>query len=184
VIAVGGFGVLLLLAWQRPLTERRLAQIVERVPLLQRLNVQGLAAHFLDGLAPLTRPRALIAAVGLTVLSWGISSGAGYVLMLAFYDTGSWATTLLYIASAAFAIALPAVPGNLGTYEMSILGAMSVMGYALDGTAASFAVMVHAVNLFVHAVTGAVGLMQEGISLQQLSRGVSQMQQLGHSEAS
>lgn len=183
-VAIVGFAVLLTMAWQRPLTEKLVARIVEHGPALERLNLQAWTAQFLDGLAPLTRPKALVAAVGLTLLSWGVSAWAGYVLMFAFYETASWATTLLYIASAAFAIAVPAVPGNLGTYEMSILGAMSVMGYAIDGTAVSFAVMVHAVNLFIHASTGVAGFVQEGISLQQLSQGVSQMQQVRHSEAS
>lgn len=184
ITAIVGFSILIVLAWQRDLTERFVATVVEQIPLFKRLNVQQWAAHFLDGLAPLTQPFALVAAIGWTAISWIVSIGAGYVLMFAFYDVASWSTTMLYISSAAFAIAVPAVPGNLGTYEASIVGALTVMGYAFDGTAVSFAVMVHAVNLFVHAATGAFGLMQEGISLQQLTKGVSQMQQVSHSEAS
>lgn len=183
-VAVVGFAVLVGLAAQRTRTEALLGYLVERIPLLQRFDVQRWAAHFLDGLAPLTRPYALFAAVSWTAVSWIVSIGAGYVLMLAFYDTASVATTMLYISSAAFAIALPAVPGNLGTYEASIVGALALMGYAIDGTAVSFAVMVHAVNLFVHIATGMLGLASEGISLRQLSHGVSKMQQVGHSEAS
>ncbi len=183
-VAVVGFAVLVGLAAQRTRTEALLGYLVERIPLLQRFDVQRWAAHFLDGLAPLTRPYALFAAVSWTAVSWIVSIGAGYVLMLAFYDTASVATTMLYISSAAFAIALPAVPGNLGTYEASIVGALALMGYAIDGTAVSFAVMVHAVNLFVHIATGMLGLASEGISLRQLSHSVSKMQQVGHSEAS
>lgn len=177
IIAIMGFLVLIVLAWQRTLTEKLIHFFVERIPLLQRLPIEQIAAQFLDGLAPLTRPVSLVGAFFWTAVSWTISSFAGYVLMFAFYDEASWATTLLYISSAAFAIAVPAVPGNLGTYELSILGAMSVMGYTLDGTATSFAVMVHAVNLFVHAATGIYGFVQEGVSWQQLSDGVNQMQQ-------
>jgi hypothetical protein len=36
--------------------------------------------------------------------------------------------------------------------------------------------MVHAVNVFVHTATGLVGFVQEGISLNQLSTGIQQMQ--------
>ena len=183
-LAIVGFAGLLLMAWQRSHTERLIDAIVTRTPVLRKLDVQTWAAQFLDGLAPLTRPLSLVGALGLTALSWAVSACAGYVLMFAFYEQGSWATTLLYIASAAFAIAVPAVPGNLGTYEASIIGALVVMGYTFDSTAASFAVMVHAVNLFVHAATGVAGFVQEGISLQQLSQGVSQMKHAKQTEAS
>lgn len=181
-LAVVGFVTLVLLARYRPLTERLIAAIVQRLPRLERL--QGWAGQFLDGLAPLGQPGRMFGALGMTALSWGVSACAGYVLMFAFYEQASWAATLLYIAAAAFAIAVPAVPGNIGTYEAAILVALNATGYrAFEGgeaatVALSFAVMVHAVNLFVHATTGVVGFVQEGISLQQLSRGVSEMQQL------
>jgi uncharacterized membrane protein YbhN (UPF0104 family) len=134
--------------------------------------------HFLDGLQPLTHPRALLAALAWTAVSWGFSTIAGYILMFTFYTQASWAATMLYIAAAAFAIAVPAVPGNLGPYEGSIYLAISAMGYANPaGTAVAFAVLVHGLNLLVHASTGVAGFIQEGISLEQLSRGVQEMRQ-------
>ena len=45
------------------------------------------------------------------------------------------------------------------------------------GTAVAFGVMVHGINLAVHATTGVIGFIQEGISLEQLSRGVQEMRQ-------
>ena len=134
--------------------------------------------HFLDGLQPLTHGRALFAALAWTAVSWGFSTIAGYILMFTFYTQASWAATMLYIAAAAFAIAVPAVPGNLGPYEGSIYLAISAMGYATPaGTAVAFAVLVHGLNLAVHASTGVLGFIQEGISLEQLSRGVNEMRQ-------
>jgi glycosyltransferase 2 family protein len=191
-LAIVGFSVLVLMARWRTLTEQLILTIVERIPMLQRLPVQSLAAHFLDGLTPITRPGSLAAAVGLTALSWATSASAGYVLMFAFYDVASWTTTLLYIASAAFAIALPAVPGNLGTYELSILAALDATGYSiytgsgqLVSAAVSFAVMVHLINFLVHTITGIIGLEHEGISIKQLTEAVTQMQQrVGQTEAS
>lgn len=182
-LAVFGFGVLVVLAARRAFTERLLAAIVARFPALARLNLEMLAMHFLDGLAPLAQPRKLVGAVGLTALSWALSAVAGYVLMFAFYEQASWATTFLYIAAAAFVIAVPAIPGNVGTYEAAILVALNATGYAaytagqLDGTALSFAVMVHAVNLLVHVGTGIVGFVQEGVTFQQVSQGVKRIQQ-------
>jgi uncharacterized membrane protein YbhN (UPF0104 family) len=105
-----------------------------------------------------------------------LSVAAGYILMLAVWERADVATTCLFIAAAALAIAVPAVPGNVGTYELSILLALGATGYGQPaGDAAAFAILVHGVNLIVYAALGAVGFVQEGITLDQLSRGVRGM---------
>lgn len=153
------------------LATRMLGASSSRQALAKRL-VAGFG-HVLDGLAPLTRPAALLQALALTAISWALSAAAGYVLMFAFYDQASWAATGLYIAAAALAIAVPAVPGNLGTYELSILLALGAAGYGEPrDVAAAFALVVHGVNVAVHAGTGIIGLIQEGISVSELSRGI------------
>ncbi len=181
IAAMIGFLTLIVLAGRREMTRTLLITMMrfvgrEKTPLAARLE-QWLD-HFLDGLQPLTRPKALISALGWTTVSWGFSAVAGYILMFTFYEHANWAATLLYIAAAGFAVAVPAVPGNLGPYEGSIILAIGAMGYAQPaGTAAAFAVLVHGVNLIVHAATGVVGFIQEGISLGQLSQGVKEMRQ-------
>lgn len=180
-LALGGFLVLVFLARRREFTLKLLARLADRIPLLQRamtrFNLTALVAHFLDGLQPLAQMRTLLQALGWTALSWGFSAIAGYILMFTFYDRASWSATLLYIAAAAFAIAVPAVPGNLGPYEFSVVVAVTAMGYPDPTKAAAFGVMVHAINLAIHATTGIAGFIQEGISLEQLSRGVQDMRQ-------
>lgn len=178
VAAISGFTVLVALGRYRALTQRLYRGVMGRLPILRNIEVlESLIEQFLDGLQPLTRPRTFFAAILWTALSWGLSTAAGYVLMFAFFDDASMVATLLYIAAAAFAIALPAVPGNVGTYEASILLAIYAVGYPQGSTAVAFAVMVHAVNVIVHASTGAVGLIHEGISLSQLTHGVQNIQQ-------
>lgn len=178
IVAVGGFLLLVILAGRREWALKLFSNVLQDIPILKRYTVlEKWFGQFLSGLIPLTQPKALFSAFAWTAISWTISIGAGYVLMFAFFETGSIAATMLYIAAAAFAIALPAVPGNLGTYEASILLALVAMGYEQSSTAVAFAVMVHAVNVFVHVATGVIGFIQEGISLTQLSQGVRQMQQ-------
>ena len=171
-----GLIVLVLVGRRRDIIEKLVSAMVARIHFLERLDIETRLGHFLDGLMPIARGKTLLQAILWTVISWILSIIAGNILMLAFYEQGDWLATMLYIAAAAFAIAVPAVPGNIGTYEASILLALSAMGYAESATAVAFAVMVHAVNLFVHAVTGGLGFIQEGISLEQLSHGVQQMQ--------
>jgi hypothetical protein len=179
VLAMSGFLLLVLLAANRAFLHRLLDRLQgaapEQSPFWQRFPIRKWLDQFLDGLLPITQPQKLLSVIGWTALSWILSIIAGYWLMFAFFEQGDIATTMLYIAAAAFAIALPAVPGNVGTYEASILLALVAMGYPQSGTTLAFAVMVHAVNVFVHASTGVIGFIQEGISLGQLRTGVQHM---------
>lgn len=179
VLLVAGFSALIILASQRALAQKLIARFTNWLPFLAKWNLSAWLDHFLEGLAPLTRPALLAQVLFWTAISWGISVLAGYILMFAFFPEGSLAATCLYIAAAAFAIAVPAVPGNIGTYEWAIMLALSALGYGAgeptEATLVSFAVVVHAINLAVHASTGIYGLMREGISLSQLSAGVKQM---------
>ncbi len=174
--ALFGFVMLVFLARQRDIAHKLLNSILRIVPILQKINPHTLLDHVLDGLVPLAHPYTLALAFFWTGLSWGFSILAGYILMFTFYDEASLAATCLYIAAAAFAIAVPAVPGNVGTYEGAILLALGAVGYADDtNTATAFAVMVHAVNVGVHASTGVIGFIQEGVTIDQLSQGVRQV---------
>lgn len=178
IVAVVGFVFLVILASKREKALALFVRILRIVPFFNRYTViEDWVEQFLIGLIPLTKPRALFFAFTWTAISWAVSILAGFVLMFAFFEQGSLSATMLYIAAAAFAIALPAVPGNLGTYEASILLALTALGYEQSSTAIAFAVMVHAVNVFVHASTGVIGFIQEGVSLSQLTQGVQQMQQ-------
>lgn len=176
VSAIVGFVILIILARHRKITERLTDSLISKSVFLERLNIAKFVSDFLDGLMPILDLYSLARAIWWTIVSWILSIIAGYILMFAFFEQGDWVATMLYIAAAAFAIAVPAVPGNIGTYEASILLALVALGYEQSDTAIAFAIAVHAVNVFVHASTGVVGFMQEGISLNQLKTGVRQMQ--------
>lgn len=171
-----GFVVLIMLAGMRARALRVAAWVVERVPFLQRWNVLAWLGHFLDGLNPLTQPKALALVLMWTAASWVCSLASGYLLMLAFFEQADWTTTFLFTAAASLAVAVPAVPGNLGTYEVSILLALRTTGYGEPaGVATAFAIAVHAVNLLVNSALGVYGFVQEGVSLERLSQGVREM---------
>lgn len=172
-VVIVGFLVLVVMASQRRRTLTLVSAVTRRIPVLGRFHVETLLGQFLDGLTPLTDPKALILTLVWTTISWAFSLASGYVLMLAFFDRADWAATCLFTAAASFAVAVPAVPGNLGTYELSILLALGAAGYGEPAEAATaFALVVHGLNLAVSAVLGALGFIQEGMSLEQLSQGV------------
>jgi glycosyltransferase 2 family protein len=175
----GGFLALIYLSRRRELAQRMLAFFTTRFSVLERLNLANWLDQFLDGLQPLATARTLFLALFWTTISWGFSVLAGYVIMFTFFDNPTLAVTCLYIAAASLAIAVPAVPGSLGTFEVSILLALGAMGFGEPITVATaFAVTVHATNLAVYAAVGIAGFIQEGIALDQLSRGVRDIHKL------
>ncbi len=174
VAVLVGFIVLVGLSWRRDWLHALMRFVIRGEGLRARL--EPWVDHFLDGLKPLTQVRMLTGVLGWTALSWGISIAAGYILMFTFFDQASLSATLLYIAAAAFAIAVPAMLVNAGPYEAAIIVAISALGFGEPPERAlAFAVLVHGLNLFVHAGTGVVGFLQEGISVSQLSQGVNEM---------
>jgi glycosyltransferase 2 family protein len=177
-LLVIGFAVLIFLA-AVPERAVRLAGRIIPPALDARFGLTTLFANFLDGLKPLVKPRAAARMLGWTAIAWGLSLASGYVLMFAFFGEGNLAATCLFTAAASFAVAVPAVPGSVGPYEASIVLSLQAMGYtASPETAVAFALVVHGLNLAVVAVLGALGFMQQGISLGQLSQGVRGLRQL------
>lgn len=173
-----GFAVLVALPRRRAMVQGIIKHGIGRLTPRGATRLAALADHILEQLTPLTAVRPLLLALFWTVVSWGFSIAAGAILMLTFYEQASLPATLLYIAAAALVIAVPALPGSLGPYEASIVFALSAYGLAEPtARAAAFALLVHGLNLFIHSVTGAIGFLQEGVSWQQLSRGVETIQQ-------
>lgn len=175
--AGGGFLFLVFLASQRDRALTVGGAIIGRIRFLPQERTLNWFGHFLDGLAPLTRPLLLLQTLLWTALSWGFSVAAGYILMFAFYETGDWGATCLFIAFASFSITLPTTVVNIGTYEASIVLALNAMGFSDPSTATAFALLVHGVNLLIYAIVGVIGFIREGVSLEQLSTGVRQIQQ-------
>ncbi|RMG73999.1 MAG: UPF0104 family protein [Chloroflexi bacterium] len=184
IAAPMGFVVAVVLSRKRGVSHRVLVFLTARMPFLKRFDLVTWLDQFLDGLEPLAQLRTLFFALFWTALSWGFSVLAGYVLMYTFYDEASWAATALYIAAAAFAIAVPATLASLGVYEGAIVLALQAFEYGEPAAVAvAFAVTVHFVNVFVHSITGVIGFIAEGITIEQLSAGVENARQemkVGH----
>ncbi|MDX1994425.1 MAG: lysylphosphatidylglycerol synthase transmembrane domain-containing protein [bacterium] len=178
IIALVGFLLLVYFSRNRTLAHNLLDIMTRLLPFLKRLNFTAWLDHFLDGLLPLAKVETLLLALAWTAISWILSIAAGYVGMFAFYPSASWFATSLFIAAAAFAVAVPAVPGSLGTYELSIILALTATGYGEPAaTAAAFAVSIHMLNVLSYCIAGIIGFIQEGVSLEQLSQGVRRVSQ-------
>jgi hypothetical protein len=172
-LAFGGLVVLVVLSVNKPRALRWLDLIVQRLTFLQRLPLHKIANDILDGFVVLAKPALFLRVVGWTLVSWALSVAGGYLLMYVFWDSADWGAAMLLIAAASFAVAIPAAPGSVGTYEWSIVLALGAFSYGEPlESATAYAVVVHAVNLGLFAIMGGIGLLREGISLTQLRESV------------
>lgn len=146
------------------------------LPFLKRLHFRALVDRVLDGISPLSSVRGFLGISFWSVVAWATSIIAGYLLLFSFYEQPNWAASLLMIASAAIAIALPAVPGSVGPFEAAIIFGLQLSGLIDPANglpqerAFAFAVVLHIVNVLVYAVLGYLGLLQERISLGEVFR--------------
>ena len=173
----GGFAILIVLGRRRERVAGVIGALQDKSTILRRFPMQHHVDAFLAGLSPILEPASLFSALFWTALSWMFSVLVNYALMFAFFESGDWTPILLSIAFSAFAIAIPVVPGNIGTYELSIISAFSILGYDQVDKMAAFAFAVHAVNVLINTFTGLVGLLHEGISLGNLRTQVEQLNQ-------
>lgn len=160
--------VLIVMARRQQMAEN-FAQMLAR-----RLGApQWLVKHivnFLDGLRALSQSARLLPVLALTALGWGMTLGAGYSLMFMVFPAGSWFAASLFVSAIAFAVAVPAVPGNLGTFELSVILVLGATGFdSLEGASLVFAIALHTIDFLVYLVCGVAGLIRLGISMAKLS---------------
>ncbi|MFP4322924.1 MAG: lysylphosphatidylglycerol synthase transmembrane domain-containing protein [Anaerolineales bacterium] len=177
-ITIIGFSMLIYFAHHRELPHRILSWAMRRMRPLQRLNLVEWLDHFLDGLEPLTNARLRTEAIAWTIIAWALSVISGYVLMLVFFEEGNWGAIMLTIVMLALAIAIPAMPGNLGTFEAAgvaglwLAGVIEAISAPENAPALAFAVLLHAITIAGYILLGMVGLWSEQLSVSQLRAGV------------
>lgn len=171
--AVVGVIVLAVFARRPAWAHRLLDGLGRAIPLLRREKVHDWLDEVLAGLVPLGSPRLALLAAGWTAAAWAMSVIAGYALLFAFFDAPTWAASMAMVALASFAIALPAVPGNLGPFEAAVVFGLAGAGLvenATDAPAVAFALLLHVVNLATYILMGLIGLWAENVSLGDVTR--------------
>jgi uncharacterized protein (TIRG00374 family) len=150
--------VLSVMSHRLPGAERATA-LVERVP-----RLLDLARRLRDGLAVVSRPRTVVAAVAFSVVAWTFSI-ATFVLGGA--ALGIDITPMqgaLLSSGVALATIVPSGPGYLGTFELTAVGIASQFGVDRDA-AFAMALLVHAMILLVTSVGGAISAVRLGVGL-------------------
>jgi len=182
-------GVIVLAAFAaRPAWAYALLDGLARIlPPLRRPALKGWLASALEGIEAVASPRAMLLVVGWTAVAWAVSVLTGYSLLFAIFDEPTWSASIAMIALASFAIAVPAVPGNLGPFEAAIVFALASTSLVAEPTAApavAFALLLHAVNLLTYISAGLVGLWAENVSLGEVTAAAQGLRAHGQGAAS
>jgi glycosyltransferase 2 family protein len=169
IIAVVGMAFLTVLSVRRGIAHKLLELALRVLPFLKRFGLVSVVDRILDGLAPLSSLRALVRVLGLNALAWFGSVFAAYIGLFVFYENPNWQAALLSVAMASIAIALPAAPSGVGTFQFAVIFALQVTGLIGAGNpperATAYAVLIHAINVLCYVGTGLVGIGQERVSL-------------------
>jgi uncharacterized protein (TIRG00374 family) len=155
IALAGGLAVLIALFacyGDRPF--RAALRPLARLPFVEPERAERIAANLAQGMAALRRPRLAVAALGLTVVSWGVLGMSAWFVMRGF-DLGlSPAAGLLAMIATSLGMIIPSSAASVGVFEAAAITALNAYGIP-DSEALSYALVLHALNLFPYLVVGA-----------------------------
>jgi len=180
IVAIIAITLMIYFAHHRHLPHQMLRWFNAKLPFLQRFNLVDFLDHALDGVEPLTSSKVRTQAILLTAISWALSALSSYIFMLVFFDTVLLTGVFLSIVMLALAIAIPSVPGNLGTFEAAGVAGIYLAGMIAsteapeNAPAVAYSLMLHAYSLGGYVILGILGLWAEQTDLSQVMASVQQ----------
>ncbi len=160
-IVLGGLLVIIVIIQIRP-AALWLLDLASKLPLLKKIS--GGLREFYEGSYALFKPKALLVAVSIGVVSW-LGEGIGLYYVLRGLDvSGGWETLSIAVFVLAFSTvvgAVSALPGGLGAAEASIAGMLGLLLGLSRDTAAAATLLIRFATLWFAVV---LGLMVWGFS--------------------
>jgi uncharacterized membrane protein YbhN (UPF0104 family) len=133
-----------------------------RWPVLQRLS--GLLKSFFEGLAILTDGWLFLRVLVFMTINWAIAIVQFMVILLAFFPNALVIWAMFGLGAAAFAGAVPALPGGVGTYEAGMTSALTLVTSDPANSLAA-AIATHLLGYVISGVIGIYALSKEGQTL-------------------
>ncbi len=130
---------------------------------VRRIVIPQLNA-LMQGLTTLSDPRQFLLSLFWIGVSWGVAVSTYYVFLLPINPQAPFWWGMFTDAVLAMGIAIPSAPAALGTFEASIVGALSILG--IDQTAAlAYAITLHFIQFVVTGILGLTALVRQGKSV-------------------
>ncbi len=171
VIAIGG---LVLFYRYSDHLARLVERIFDRLPLPRRLEklIVRLIETFASGMHVFKNPRPLIYAASISLLVWVVVALMFLTALMSFQSP--FPVQLTGLAGIMFMTALvnlgllvPALPGNVGTYELLCVAAMAVFNVDKQ-LAVAFALIFHVGQLVVTLIVGAIAFWTQNLSFSEI----------------
>ncbi|MEM7112094.1 MAG: lysylphosphatidylglycerol synthase transmembrane domain-containing protein [Chloroflexota bacterium] len=178
ILAVGAIVVLIVAANQRPLASRIASFILERLPMLNKEAWLRRLDDLLAGLHSLTRLREGGILIVLSIVSWLPILVSYDAALRAVHVEPTLAMTAFVFCAAAFSVALPSSPGQIGVFHAGVFAALQILGQP-EAASASFGFLYHAINLGSMVIWGLVGVYATGATFGKVVATTRQFMQRG-----
>ncbi len=132
---------------------RAVPRALARLPFVSPGGTERAAASLVRGAASLRDARLALVALVLTVASWLLLSLSTWFLMRGFHFGLSFVAAVLVTAATGLSLVIPASPAAVGVFETAALIGLKAYGVP-KSDALSFALVLHAVNLFPYLAVG------------------------------
>lgn len=162
VVAILAIIILLFAANRRPLAIKISQNILDRLPFLDTKTWLQRVDDLLAGLSSLTRLKDGLILVLLSIFVWLPIIAAYYTALTAIHIQPTWAMAGFVVCAAAFSVAAPSSPGQIGVFHAAVTIALTQVFNQPDGKSASFAFLYHALTLVVMVGLGLIGLVRTG----------------------
>jgi uncharacterized protein (TIRG00374 family) len=139
----------------RPL--RFLLRPLTRLRPIEHEHTERVASKLVAGLHALERPERAAPAVALTVVSWLLIGLSYWFTLLAFEPDLGFDAAILVLVTTSLSMVIPSLPASVGVFEAAVLVALRPYGVD-ESLALSYAVVLHALNLFPYIAAGYVVL--------------------------
>jgi glycosyltransferase 2 family protein len=144
-----------------------MAKIATRNSFLERVVLPRIRS-LLEGLQVLTSARKMAESVFWILMTWILYVFVSALFLTAFVPNSPFWWAIYLNGAVALGVAVPAGPGNIGVYEASVVGALSIL-HVPASQALAFALAIHSMNWITMSVLGVIGLSQLGYSLADVS---------------
>jgi len=163
LLLVIGFLTLYSVAKYRARVESIVNALGQRISWISRLTENRLQI-FLDGLSVIANSGLFFRSLGLICVNWVVGIGQFYLYIKAFFPGGTLLWSAFSIGALTFGLSIPATPGSLGVYELTLITAINQ--FAGDTSqATALAITIHAIQYLATGIPGLYGLFRDGETL-------------------
>jgi uncharacterized protein (TIRG00374 family) len=173
----GALGGLILFKWQAARAVAFTEWITGFLPIPARLKQVAvrLVGSFAGGLQVFERPGPLIRAAAISLAVWLAAAGMFWAALASFRhmppETTDLSTLLFLTALVNLGLLVPAMPGNVGTYEGLIIWSLLLVVPGLDkDLRVAFALLFHVGQLLTTLIVGTAAFWTQHVSLREVQQ--------------